>query len=224
MKYPFSLFPAHLGRSFAFWRRSDDRRIHGCGPEIPADSSAIVKMPSCMGHAGRAEEVRLPLVLFRYSPSRFGPRRSAPDRPDSIFWMLIRSAHASRSPSCARKSASRTRNSGRAQNTKAVAQGCLHPQSFLLEGHRHVRAPASTLLGAHQRGVWGPPTNSLSLAGAPAITSQWKLSILIIVEIASANTKTPQANPNNYSYARITGDPLLMDYPVGEQGELCGLP
>ena len=38
-------------------------------------------------------------------------------------------------------------------------------------------------------------------------------------EIASANTKTPQANPNNYSYARITGDPLLMDYPVFEEAE-----
>ena len=61
---------------------------------------------SCMGHAGRAEEVLLPLVAFPLSPSRFGPRRSAPDRPDSTFWTRIRSAHESQSSSSARESAS----------------------------------------------------------------------------------------------------------------------
>ena len=35
-----------LGSSFAFLAPSDDRRVHGCGPEIPADSSARVQTPA----------------------------------------------------------------------------------------------------------------------------------------------------------------------------------
>ena len=35
-----------LGSSFQILAPSDDRRIHGCGPEIPADSSARVQTPA----------------------------------------------------------------------------------------------------------------------------------------------------------------------------------
>ena len=80
-------------------------------------------------------------------------------------------------------------------------QRCLGPTSVVSGGRLQIRCPWPARL---------------------AITSQWETLHLDNCEIASANTKTPQANPNNYSYARITGDPLLMDYPVFEQGERSG--
>ena len=98
-----------LGRGLAFWHR---RTTAGSTAADPRSRPIRVleckrrRQHSCMGHAGRAEEVWLPLVAFRLSPSRFGPRRSAPSRPDSTFWTRIRSAHESRSSSSARELAS----------------------------------------------------------------------------------------------------------------------
>ena len=70
-----------LGRSLAFWHR---RTTAGSTAADPRSRPMRVpeckrrRQHSCMGHAGRAEEVWLPLVAFPLSPSRFGPRRSAP--------------------------------------------------------------------------------------------------------------------------------------------------
>ena len=98
-----------LGRSLASWHRwttagSTAADLRSRPMRVPECKRR--RQHSCMGHAGRAEEVWLPLVAFSLSPSRFGLRRSAPGRPDSTFWTRIRSAHESRSSSSAREPAS----------------------------------------------------------------------------------------------------------------------
>ena len=72
----------HLRRSFCILGSSDDRRIHGCGPEIPADSSARVKTPAsalmhgacwtCRGSSAASRFVPVFAVSFRTPTFRTG--------------------------------------------------------------------------------------------------------------------------------------------------------
>ena len=72
----------HLRRSFCILGSSDDRRIHGCGPEIPADSSARVKTPAsalmhgacwtCRGSSAASRFVPAFAVSFRTPTFRTG--------------------------------------------------------------------------------------------------------------------------------------------------------
>ena len=98
-----------LGRSLASWRRRTTAGSTAADPRsrpIRVPECKRRRQHSCMGHAGHAEGIWLPLVVVRLSPSRFGLRRSAPGRPDSTFWTRIRPAHESRSSSSARDPAS----------------------------------------------------------------------------------------------------------------------
>ena len=110
VRYRSRVHPAgRLGRSLASWHRwttagSTAADLRSRPMRVPECKRR--RQHSCMGHAGRAEEVWLSLVALRFSLSRFGPVRSAPGRPDSKLWIRIRSAHARRSSSSARGPAS----------------------------------------------------------------------------------------------------------------------
>ena len=94
---------------FCILAPSDDRRSHGCGPEIPADSSTRVQTPApalIRGSRWTCRESLAASHCVSVLTVSFGPRRSAPDRPDSTPWTQIRSEHASQSTSRARAPAS----------------------------------------------------------------------------------------------------------------------
>ena len=114
-----------LGSSFQILAPSDDRRIHGCGPEIPADSSARVQTPaSALVHGSLDVPSKIGCLSLRFGFRRLvsNPDVSvAPGRPGSTFWARIRSAHAGRPPSSARKPASRTGRRARPGNICSTA-------------------------------------------------------------------------------------------------------
>ena len=70
--------PAASDAVFKFWRRRTTAGSTAADPRsrpIRVPECKRRRQHSCMGHAGRAEQVWLPVVAFRLSPSRFEPRR-----------------------------------------------------------------------------------------------------------------------------------------------------